>query len=85
MELKKQFNEREYLQLIELISCEMKSQFVAAQSYIYDATKESYAKYQVLILLRHGEVYDFIWFDRRDILPQITQQTKLSISSALIY
>lgn len=60
MELKKQFNEREYLQLIELISCEMKSQFVAAQSYIYDATKESYAKYQVLILLRHGEVYDFI-------------------------
>lgn len=56
MELKNQLNDREYRRLIELISCEMKSQFVAAQSYIYDATKESYSKYQVLILLRHGEV-----------------------------
>lgn len=56
MELKNRFNEREYRQLLDLISCEMKSQFVQPQYYIYDPTKESYAKCQMLILLRHGEV-----------------------------
>ena len=56
MNLKKQLFESDYREMIEQLSVEMKSQFVQAQSYIYDGRKESNTKCQMLILIRHGDV-----------------------------
>ena len=56
-ELKKYFSEDEYTQLLNFICCEMKTEFVEAQKYIYELTKESATTCNILILLRHGEVH----------------------------
>lgn len=55
-ELKKLFSDEEYAELLELISCEMKSQFIDSHNYICNMSMETAGKYQFLILLRHGEV-----------------------------
>lgn len=50
------FSGEEYAELLGLISCEMKSQFIDSHNYICNMSMETAGKYQFLILLRHGEV-----------------------------